>query len=156
MAYVLKIIEWIRAMPRKYELPVFLADVTSRSAYIDWLSKKAATHVKRDKERGNTTATTQKYKVAIHNAVISSNGSDAYTGEDLDWSLLGKYNNEESKKGGRTYKARFNMLPSVDHVSDGIGDPDFKICAWQTNDAKNDKSLVEFLEICQKVIAHNS
>jgi len=45
------------------------------------------------------------------------------------------------------------MLPSVDHIGDGKGPADFKICAWRTNDAKNDLSYDEFLELCRKVIA---
>ena len=45
------------------------------------------------------------------------------------------------------------MLPSVDHVGDGKGAANFKICAWRTNDAKNDLSYEEFLELCRKVIA---
>ncbi len=46
------------------------------------------------------------------------------------------------------------MLPSVDHVDDGMGEPNFKICAWQTNDAKNDLSYLEFLELCRKVVQY--
>lgn len=64
-----------------------------------------------------------------------------------------KYDNEQSNKHGRNYKKRFVMLPSVDHVGDGKGPADFKICAWRTNDAKNDLSYEELLEFCRKVIS---
>lgn len=79
-----------------------------------------------------------------------SAGMDFYTGEALDWLLISKYNNNESKKGGRQYKAKFSLLPTVDHVNDGLGLPDFKICSWRFNDAKNDLSLQEFIELCKK------
>jgi hypothetical protein len=43
-------------------------------------------------------------------------------------------------------------LPTVDHVNDGLGPADFRICAWRTNDAKNDQSLDEFVALCRRVI----
>ena len=137
---------------RKYQLPQFLSNTIDQSAYEKWLQRKASGHVRRDRGRGNTTATVSEYKVAIHKAVCESNGNDAYTGEALDWSLLSKYDNAESKKQGRVYKKKFALLPSVDHVGDGTGPADFKICGWRTNDAKNDLSYVEFVELCRKVI----
>ena len=97
------------------------------------------------------------YKVVIHQAVIESNGFDAYTNEQLDWSLLSQYNNEESKKYRREYKKRFALLPTVDHVGDGLGAADFKICAWRTNDCKNDLSIEELIDFCRKILkAHES
>jgi hypothetical protein len=53
--------------------------------------------------------------------------------------FVSKYDNDESKKDRRKYKALFgHLLPTVDHVGDGLGEPDFKICGWRTNDAKAD------------------
>lgn len=141
---------------RKYALPDFLRGVTDQVNYERWLRRKGVAHVRRDRERGSQTATNKLYQIAIHSAVVFSNGLDAYTGEALDWHLLSKYNNEASKKGGRKYKAEFYMLPSLDHVGDGNGPANFKICAWRTNDAKNDMSLHQFIDLCKKVVAHNS
>ena len=121
------------------------------------MSRKAVAHVKRDKARGNTTATNESYKIAIHKAVCESKGKDAYTNEQLDWSLLSKYNNEQSKKHGRYYKKQFALLPSVDHVGDGTGEAYFKICAWRTNDAKNDMTYLELVELSKKILnAYNN
>jgi hypothetical protein len=72
---------------------------------------------------------------------------DFYTEEQLDWTLLSKYNNEDSKKYGREYKKQFALLPSVDHLEDGKGPANFVICAWRTNDSKNDLSYEEFVEL---------
>ena len=55
----------------------------------------------------------------------------------------------------RAYKARFALLPTVDHLDDGLGPPAFKICSWRTNDAKHDLALGDFVELCEKVIRHN-
>ena len=137
---------------RKYQLPSELTDIVNQEIYERWLHRKAATHVKRDRTRGNTTATVSEYKTAIHLAVSSCKGIDAYTGEALDWTLLSQYDNEQSKQHGRHYKRQFALLPSVDHVGDGLGPADFKICAWRTNDAKNDLPYNEFVELCRKVV----
>ena len=40
--------------------------------------------------------------------------------------------NEEFKAKRRHYKAALALLPSVDHVGDGLGEADFKICGWRT------------------------
>jgi len=137
---------------KKYQIPEFLTGIISQHIYDSWLSRKARTHVRRDRARGNTNAKISEYKIAIHKAVCESKGRDAYTNEQLKWELLSKYDNEESKRGKREYKKIFALLPSVDHVGDGTGKADFKICAWRTNDAKNDLSYEEFLELCWKVV----
>jgi len=139
-------------MARKYELPSFLKGVLTQSAYDKWLHRKAVAHVRRDRKRGNVSATNESYKIAIHKAVIGSEGLDFYTGEQLDWHLLSQYDNKESKADGRQYKARFTLLPTADHVNDGLGPADFQICAWRTNDAKNDLLLDEFIALCERVV----
>jgi hypothetical protein len=69
--------------------------------------------------------------------------------------LLQSYDNAESEREGRAYKAKFADLPTVDHVADGMGKAEFKICSWKVNDAKNDLSLVEFVALCLSVIEFN-
>lgn len=142
-------------MPNKYALPSFLVAVVSQQIYERWLRRKAQSHVRRDRKRGNETAIGESYRKAIHTAVIESAGLDAYTGEALDWSLISQYDNEESKKNGRHYKRGFAFLPTVDHVGDGTGPANFKICGWRTNDAKNDIELSEFLLVCEAVLKHH-
>jgi len=142
------------AKPRKYQLPEFLSGVVTQAFYERWLARKAEAHVRRDRKRGNNEAMREAYKVAIHKAAEASGGRDAYTGEMLCWNLISKYDNESSRLGRRIYKASLALLPTVDHVGDGLGPADFKICGWRTNDAKGDLSVGEFVELCRKVIAH--
>lgn len=137
---------------RKYQLTAKMSGLVNQAVYEKWLHRKAAAHIKRDKNRGNTTATNESYKIAIHKAVCECSGTDAYTNEELDWSLLSKYDNEQSKIHGRAYKKQFALLPSVDHVGDGTDEAGFKICSWRTNDSKNDLSYQEFVELCRKVL----
>jgi hypothetical protein len=136
----------------KYELPKFLDGEVTLVAYRRWLHRKSVAHVRRDRKRGNIEALNEAYKIAIHKAVVESQGYDEYTGEKLDWKLISTYKNEESKLGRRKYKAGFALLPTVDHVGDGLGAADFKICGWRTNDSKNDMTYVEFVELCRRVL----
>ena len=138
-----------------YEFPSFLEKVISPEKYFRWLQRKASAHVNRDKKRGNQTANFASYKKAIHSAVKASQGKDHYTGLPLDWSLVSKYDNEESKRRGREYKKELAALPTVDHVDDGLGDPCFVICSWRVNDAKHDLTLDEFLALCESVLLHH-
>jgi hypothetical protein len=142
-------------MPKKYALPSFLSGQVSQEIYERWLRHKAQAHVKRDRRRGNQTAIGETYRVAIHAAVVESDGRDAYTGEKLDWSLISHYDNNASQEEGRHYKARFALLPTLDHVGDGTGAADFKICSWRTNDAKHDLEMPAFLAVCQVVLEHH-
>lgn len=142
-------------MPKKYQLPSFLSGQVTQEVYERWLRRKAQEHVRRDRRRGNETAIGEEYRDAIHTAVIESGGHDAYTGEELKWSLISKFDNDEAKKHRRDYKRGFALLPTADHVGDGMGLANFKICSWRTNDAKNDLEMPAFLELCQAVLKHN-
>ena len=137
---------------RKYQLPRFLEGVITQAHYERWLYRKAMAHVKRDRKRGSEDVTNEQYKLAIHRAVEESQGRDAYTDEPLDWTLLSTYDNGESKEHKREYKKRFALLPSVDHIGNQTGPIEFRICGWRTNDAKNDLTYKEFLDLCRKVI----
>jgi len=137
----------------KFEMPSFLDGVIETAAYSRWLGRKAVAHVKRDRSRGRI-CTVSSYKVAIHQAVVDSKGLDAYTGELLDWRLLSQYRNEESREGRHVYRRGFALLPSVDHEIASNAASRFRICAWRTNDAKNDLSPEQFVALCGRVLVH--
>jgi len=141
----------IRLMPRKHTTPVFLEGIVTPEAYERWLERKAAAHVKRDRARGRTN-TRPIYKEAIHAAVVLSRGRDHYTGEPLEWHLISTYNNEKSKAGKHGYKSSFALLPTVDHIDSGSTEASFRICGWRTNDAKNDLTPEQFVELCIKIV----
>lgn len=141
-------------MAIKRQLPDFLAGKVSVEQYARWLNRKAAAHVKRDRKRDFDGAVGAAYRDAIHQAVIISAGRDAYTGENLHWELLSQYDNEKSKSGRSAYKAAFALLPTVDHLDTSATAISFRICAWRTNDAKNDLSHESFLDLCQRALRH--
>ena len=139
---------------RKRPRPPFLEGRVQPLTYERWIARKAATHLKRDRKRGYENITGTLYRDAIHEAVVRSNGKDIYTGEELDWSLISQYNNEESECGKHGYKAGFALLPTVDHIESSVSKSEFCICAWRTNDAKHDLSHQSFIELCKKVVMH--
>ena len=141
-------------MSAVYKFPPFLDGRVTKQKYQNWLGKKAAAHAKRDRKRLTSPVVLSLYKRMIHDAVCASDGLDWYTGEALNWEKIGTYNNDESKAGRSHYKARLALLPTADHVLGEDGVYDFVICAWRTNDAKNDLNLLEFLDVCRKVVAH--
>lgn len=138
----------------KHQLPTFLEGLVQPETYVRWLKRKANAHLKRDKNRGYREITSAAYRDTIHEAVNQSMGKDAYTGEDLDWTLISKYDNEDSKNGKHQYKATFALLPTVDHIDSATVKSGFCICAWQTNDSKHDLSRQKFIELCAKVLKY--
>ena len=140
-------------MPSKrHPLPQFLTGRVSQLVYERWLSRKAAAHLKRDRKRGYEDVSGSLYRDQIHDAVLASEGLDYYTGEELDWSLLSKYNNEDSAAGKHTYKAGFALLPTIDHIESARMNSGFHICGWRTNDAKHDLTHYEFIQLCKLVL----
>jgi hypothetical protein len=138
---------------RRYSAPSFLGNLVTQAQYERWLTRKAEAHVRRDRRKKQNISVAS-YKKMIHDAVCNSNGRDDYTGENLDWTLISKWRNDEAKLQGQTYKKKFALLPSVDHVLGRIGDTEFKICSWRMNDAKNDLSIDEFIDLAKKVLRH--
>lgn len=142
-------------MAVKYPFPEFLTGCCEPERYRRWLNGRAVAHRARDMKRGNPQTTVEAYRMAIHAAVIASRGIDAYTGRPLRWDLIGTYENEASASGKRGYKQGFGEMSSVDHVGDGLGAPDFLICAWRINDAKSDLAYEEFVQLCRDVVTHH-
>ena len=141
---------------RKYQRPDFLVDVVEQDVYERWLRRKAQSLVDRDRRSGAGVSPIA-YRDSIHQAVLTSGGLDAYTGEALRWTLISQYDNEKSKQLGRKYKHEFALLPTVDHVDDPRqGSANFNICSWRTNDAKHDLGLDDVIELCEKVLAHRA
>lgn len=138
----------------KRQLPEFLVGTVTPEQYGRWLERKAAAHVRRDRKRDFGGAVGAAYRDAIHQAVVMSGGRDAYTGEDLRWELLSQYDNEKSKAGRSVYKASFALLPTVDHLDTSVAATSFRICAWRTNDAKNDLTHGDFLKLCERALRH--
>lgn len=144
-----------------YPAPMFVvAAGVGQAKYDAWLQGRATAHRKRDLKReqktGHPALTLTAYRVAIHEAVERCKGVDEYTGDPLDWSLLGTYDNDTSKALGAKYKRKHRHQPTVDHIHAEDGRPitlhDLRICSWEVNDAKGDLSLPELEALCRKFL----
>lgn len=134
---------------RKYTLPSFLSSFSiTEEDYRKWLFARAQQHVIRDRKRSIKNVSVENYRQKIHNAVIESKGKDAYTGDDLDWSLINMW----GKEGFDHDKKRFWNAPTVDHEFSKTGYLEFKICSWKFNDFKGDMNLDELKEFCKKFL----
>ena len=122
-------------------------------AYPRWVQRKAVTLCKRDQKRGGV-GNVQQYRLAIHAAVLACEGRDHWTGEPLDWELIGTDENNEAAARKGAHKKHHALLPTIDHRTN-TPEADFVICAWRTNDAKHDMTPEELLAFCRAVIAHS-
>jgi hypothetical protein len=125
----------------------------SKPIYPRWVQRKAVSLSKRDQKRSGT-GNVQQYRLAIHQAVVVSEGRDHWTGEWLNWVLIGTYDSHEAAAGKGEHKKQYAMLPTIDHCSNRP-EPDFVICAWRTNDAKHDMTPLELLAFCKAVLKHS-
>ena len=139
----------------KHTLPPFLETKVTLEKYRGWLAAKAAAHARRDQGRFASWVSGANYRDAFHAAVLASNGKDAYTGEELQWEMIGTYNNAESQLGKHQYKAGFALLPTLDHVVADDPAAGFCICAWRTNYSKHDLNTVAVVDLCKKVLEHH-
>ncbi len=129
--------------------------------YRRWLRGRALAHRKRDAGRGHKTGlqppSLSAYEQAIHAAVLRCGGADEYTGEPLDWSIIGVWSDEEASARGAPYKREHRRKPTVDHQHGEDGRPlaldDLRVCSWEVNDAKGDLSFEDFERLCTRVIA---
>lgn len=140
-------------MAIKYELPQFLkATNLKREKYARWLHRKAQSHARRDSRRRKEKISPSEYKQAIHRAVLDSKGQDFYTGEVLDWSLIGEYDNDKAEQNGCQYRRDLALLPTVDHEDPEAAEPVFRICGMQTNDCKSNLTVEELKDWCKKLL----
>ncbi|MEB3362495.1 MAG: hypothetical protein VKI42_10280 [Synechococcaceae cyanobacterium] len=126
----------------------------ARHIYPGWVQRKAVTLCKRDQKRGGS-GTVQQYRLAIHQAVLASEGRDHWTGEWLDWELIGTYDPKEAAADRGEHRKRFAMVPTLAHRSSDSA-PDFVVCAWRTSDAKHDMTAEELLTFCTAVVNNSA
>ena len=140
----------------KYTAPAYVLESVEQALYASWLHRKAMAHVKRDRKRWKAEIRVTEYKQAIHEVVLNGNGLDPYTGEKLDWHLIGRFDNESAKGAGSGYKKQFRMLPTVDHLDHKHSKkPMFQICSWEVNDAKSDLTHDEFIQLCGRIMQYD-
>ena len=109
------------------------------AGYRAWLRRIAIAQASRDRQRGWTGASARDYMRKMHASVRAHHGRCAHTGMPMRWDLIGVYDSELARGGGE-YCARFEHLPSVDHLTDGPP-AQLAVCAWWFNRAKGSASV---------------
>ena len=125
--------------------------------FSEWVMKKGYSLYQRDLKRTKEEFKEEfkkKYPYTVYRSKICEAiknipdaGKDYYTEEKLNWDLIGQYNNSNAQQEGKAYKRKFALMPTVDHIN-AEAKPEFVICSWRMNDAKNDLSEFAFTKLC--------
>jgi hypothetical protein len=145
--------------PVRYVLPSFLEGICTPEKFRHWIDKKAKVLFQRDKKKGRSSAlngTKESYKQTIYAAVIAAGLCDPYTGEKMDWAIIGTWDPVGKNYDPGTFKKKYSLLPTVDHTNPDKDTLEFEICSWIVNSCKNDMNRDEFLAFCKKVAAYRS
>jgi hypothetical protein len=78
----------------------------------------------------------QQHRLAIHAAVVASQGPNHWTGEWLEWALIGTDDNRAAATGSGKHKTQAAMLPTIEHRSNQP-EPDSVIGGRRTNGLQN-------------------
>ncbi len=140
---------------KKYLLPDFLKNVCSEEVYWRWLGRESSRFLKNDLQYRIKTISRLEYKDAIHNAVLKYKDVDAYTGQILNWKLLGKFDSKMAREHGLSYKTLYSDIPTASLLKGGAGHTKIVICAWVVEECKGDLSFKEFSQICVAVTKNN-
>jgi hypothetical protein len=142
--------------PAKYFLPPFLVGICSLAKYRKWLYRKAYHLFARDQRLNRACVVGQSiasYEMAIHMAILASGPCDPYTGQAMDWTLIGMWNDAQAKQGGEAFRKKFALMPTIDHTDPYATDLAFEICSLLVNECKNNLNADEFIGLCKKVVA---
>jgi hypothetical protein len=140
----------------KFFLPPDLEGVITESSYRWWLRKKSLSVCNRDKKDKRPcarNATRAVYAEKMHEAVCRNPRNDPFTGEELRWDLIRKYDPKQVSKD-RDYFRKFSLLPSIDHTIPDATDLEFELCGMQMNRCKAGLTPSEFIALCRKIAAY--
>jgi hypothetical protein len=138
-----------------YFLPLFLVGICTEEVYIRWLLKRARQLHDRDLAQGRPyglAGSGASYKAEIHAAVIATGLSDPYTGETMDYKLIGTWDTSVDQPEG--YSKQFRLLPSVDHVDPWGTELHMEICSLRINRCKGSLTPDEFINVCRRVVEY--
>ena len=123
-----------------------------------WLNAKATQLRNRDKKRFRRLNWQIRdknwYKCEIESAFGKcDDGKDYYSGELLNWDLLGRY--------GTDYEYNVEIkrkVPSFNHVfeDNNTGTFHLVICSWLVNDMISDQRIEDVIFLCQKIKTHRN
>ena len=119
--------------------------------YLKWLARESSRFFNNDMKHKIKSISRLEYKDAIHKAVLKNKDIDAFTGNLLNWKLLGKYDSKMAREHGRSYKVLYGDIPTATLINGGAGHTNISICAWKVDECKGELNFNEFSEICNAV-----
>lgn len=131
-----------------------------REVFIEWACERHIRLRQRDKKWIERTQSNQelpdceKYFAAVCKAIECCEGKDYYTGKPLSWEITLKHKgNQQTEEEQDAKTAERQERVTFDHLNGrNLEDLQFALCAGKTNDAKNDLTKSEFVELCQAVV----
>jgi putative endonuclease len=149
------------SMPRKYLPPPWLENIFTVAEYEHLLDERAEDIYRRDlaaKRPYALAGSKAFYKEQIHKAIWENGEKDPYTGDTLDWTLVGKWDSRKNKAPAKLSAGRFSkafyLLPVVDHIDPNAPQLAFEICSWIVNECKSDLNPADFVALCARVTSH--
>jgi hypothetical protein len=139
-----------------YSLPEFLIGICTEEDYRKWLIKRARELYLRDLAQGRpytVHGSQAEYKKLIHAAVIAAGLIDPYTGETMNYALIGTWDTSHDQPDD--YNRQFYLLPTVDHVDPYADVMELEICSRRINMCKSGLTPDEFVGVCMRVAERN-
>jgi hypothetical protein len=147
------------SVPAKYLLPDFLKGRCTLATYKKWLYVRARELFNKDLLRKKPYAVTGSvpfYKMLIHQAVNCGGRTDPFTGDTLQWELIGTWNSSVPTSHDPAVMKKFALLPTVDHIDPASDSLEFEICSFQNNKCKSSLNPSEFVAMCNRIVAYNN
>ena len=142
--------------PALYFLPPYLEGIMTLDTYRKMIETKAHHLFVRD-QKGNRPCvkgqTCAGYKMEIHRTFLANGPLDPYTGDPMDFALIGVLDPGLARKDGRVFMKKFGKMPTIDHIDPDATDLKFEVCSLLVNECKNDLNADEFVGLCNKVVA---
>jgi hypothetical protein len=139
-----------------YPLPEYLKGIWTALYYGRWLTRKANEARRHDLERKSpfpAIHSQKDYRRLIHEAMLTGNGVDPFTGESLRFDLVLSYDAIKAR-GDIAYEKSFDLMPTVDHVDPDADTLALEICSWRINFCKSYQNPADFIATCRMVVEY--
>jgi hypothetical protein len=143
-------------VPAKYFLPDFLQGICTLADYKKWLYVRARELFNKDRRLNRPWVNGMNaamYKMLIHEAVVRGGLIDPFTGETMQYDLIGTWNAFIPTSHDPAVMIKFALLPTVDHINPGADTLAFEICSFAINKCKSSLNPSDFVALCEKIVS---
>ena len=140
-----------------YFPPDWLLATITAGQYKKWILKRAKELHSHDRDVGRPYALVLKvsdYCKLLDDAVHNGGRFDPFTGDELQWRLIGQWDVTHTVDPDGSYYRKFALAPAVDHVDPEAPELKFEICSNQVNLCKSYLSPDDFVALCRRIAAY--